>query len=521
MTLITNNVTFDLIAILATLLVCVIAYLKWHLTYWNRLGVPSLNPVLFFGDATDYLFGKCGVGEQFAKFYGKFKSKGYKHGGVFLGPKCYYVPVDPDLVKHIMQKDFQHFMNHGFYINEEVDPLTGNLFSLEDAKWRNMRVKLTPTFTSGKMKMMFQTLADCTRGLKEIMDNLALNHAPADIKEILGRFTTDIIGSVAFGIECNSLKNPDAEFRKYGRKIVETGFIDRIKVFLVLSIPHALLRFWRFKFTNTEVETFFMGAIQDTVNYREKNNVYRKDFMHLLLQLKNRGLVADDQKITDDKGNIKENDLITINELAAQAFVFFLGGFETSSTTMSWALYELATNQDIQEKLRKEINDVLSRHNNKLSYDAMMEMTYMDKVINETLRKYPPLPIIPRVCNKDYTIPNTSTKLSRGTSVAIPVLAIHTDPEYYPNPEKFDPEHFSEENIKSRPGFTWLPFGDGPRICIGMRFGMMQSKVGLATILKNYKIKLNNKTEFPIKVDPKNFITTAKGGVWLDVEKLD
>nr|AGI03846.1 cytochrome P450 6BQ10 [Tribolium castaneum] len=520
MTLITNNITLDLVAIIVTFLVGIIVYFKWQLSYWDRLGVPSLNPMLVFGDFKNYIFAKCSLGEQFKELYDQFKSKGYKHGGIFVGPKPFYIPIDPEIVQHIMQKDFHHFMNHGNYFDENADPLSGHLFNLEDSKWKNMRVKLTPTFTSGKMKMMFQTLADCTRGLDEIMDNSAVNHTPADIKDILGRFTTDIIGSVAFGIECNSLKNPDAEFRKYGRRVFEVGIIDRIKIICILALPDSVLRLLKLKFTKSDVENFFMNAIRDTVNYREKNNIYRKDFMHLLLQLKNRGSVTDDEKVTDDKDNVKEKAL-TLNELSAQAFVFFLAGFETSSTTMTWALYELATNQNVQEKLRNEIINVLSRHDNKLTYEAMMEMTYMEKVIHDTLRKYPPLPILTRKCNKDYTIPNTSIKLRRGTTVAIPVLGLHTDPEYYSNPEKFDPEHFSEENVKSRPGFTWLPFGDGPRICIGLRFGMLQSKVGLTAILKNYKVTLSNKTKFPVTLDPKSFITTAKDGIWLDVKKLD
>ncbi|RZB40440.1 p450 domain containing protein, partial [Asbolus verrucosus] len=348
-----------------------------------------------------------------------------------------------------------------------VDPLNGHLFNLEDAKWRNMRIKLTPTFTSGKMKMMFQTLADCAVGLKDIMDDSAVNQRPVDIKEMLGRFTTDIIGSVAFGIECNSLKDPDALFRKYGRKVFEVeSNLERLRVLALVVLPRILLKAMKYKFTKTDVEQFFMKAIRDTVEYREKNNIYRKDFMHLLLQLKNRGSVADDGKITDEHGRTEEKAL-TMNELAAQAFVFFLAGFETSSTTMTFALYELAANPHVQEKLRHEINKVLEKHDGKLTYDGMMEMTYMENVLHETLRKYPPVPILNRRCTQDYTIPNTNVRLERGVDVVIPVLGIHTDPEYYPNPEIFDPDRFSEENKNTRPGFTWLPFGEGPRVCIG------------------------------------------------------
>ncbi|RZC36133.1 p450 domain containing protein [Asbolus verrucosus] len=274
-----------------------------------------------------------------------------------------------------MQQDFQHFVNHSGISNEENDPLNGHLFNLKDAKWRNMRIKLTPTFTSGKMKMMFQTLADCTIGLKDVMDDSATHQKPVDIKDILGRFTTDIIGSVAFGLECNTIKNPDALFRKY------------------------------------------------------------------------------------------------------------------------------ATNPDIQDKLRDEINTVLAKHNDELTYEGMMEMTYMEQVLHETLREYPPLPLLTRTCTKDYTIPNTSIRIKKGVEVGIPVIAIHTDPEYYPDPMRFDPERFSEENKKMRHTFTWIPFGEGPRLCIGLRFGMLQSKVGLTTLLKNYKIKVSKMTKVPLQFD--------------------
>jgi cytochrome P450 family 6 len=87
--------------------------------------------------------------------------------------------------------------------------------------------------------------------------------------------------------------------------------------------------------------------------------------------------------------------------------------------------------------------------------------------VAETLRKYPSIPVIPRRCTKDYKIPQTDIILKKGTNVFIPLLGLHYDDEYYPDPEVFDPERFSEENKKTRPPLTWLAFGDGPRVCIG------------------------------------------------------
>ncbi|RZC37896.1 p450 domain containing protein, partial [Asbolus verrucosus] len=197
----TENIAFDILAIVTTLLVITITYIKWKQTYWNKIGLSTLNPTIPFGDSKKLLLAKCSFGEQFQEFYKTFKTKGLQHGGIYFGTKPFYVPVDPEIIKHIMQVDFQHFVNHGGYIDEVNDPLSGHLFNLEDAKWRNLRIKLTPTFTSGKMKMMFQTLADCTVGLKSVMDDAAESNTPVDIKDVLARFTTDIIGSAAFGLE--------------------------------------------------------------------------------------------------------------------------------------------------------------------------------------------------------------------------------------------------------------------------------------------------------------------------------
>ena len=97
----------------------------------------------------------------------------------------------------------------------------------------------------------------------------------------------------------------------------------------------------------------------------------------------------------------------------------------------------------------------------------MLNLRKVNLFVLETLRKHPPIPIIVRKCNKDYTIPNTSIHLKKGTRVNISSAGLHTDPEYYPDPEKFDPERFSDKNKKTRPDFTWLPFGEGPRLCIG------------------------------------------------------
>lgn len=145
-----------------------------------------------------------------------------------------------------------------------------------------------------------------------------------------------------------------------------------------------------------------------------------------------------------------------------------------------------------------------------------------------------------RKCTKAYQIPNTNIQLDEGTMVVIPVLGIQRDPDFYPQPEKFDPDRFSEENKKKRPPSTFIPFGEGPRVCIGqqifvhlctfsfnhasltgLRFGMLQTKVGLATILQNYEITLDKKTKQPMEIEKKVLITTSDSPIWLNVTRLE
>jgi len=149
-----------------------------------------------------------------------------------------------------------------------------------------------------------------------------------------------------------------------------------------------------------------------------------------------------------------------------------------------------------------------------------LSLLFLCRKLNETLRKFPPVSGLPGICTKDYKVPGTDVVIEKGTRVNIPVWGIQMDPEYYPDPEKFDPERFSEENKAKRPDMTFLPFGEGPRMCIGLRFGMLQSKVGLVSLIRNFNFTLNKKTPLPIEMSSSSLIISVKGEVWLDATKI-
>lgn len=118
-------------------------------------------------------------------------------------------------------------------------------------------------------------------------------------------------------------------------------------------------------------------------------------------------------------------------------------------------------------------------------------------------------------------MPNTECVLTAGMNVIIPTYAIHHDPEYYPNPQEFLPERFEPEEVKKRPSGSYLPFGDGPRNCIGLRFGMLQARIGLITLIKSFVFTTCEKTTHPIQFSTSNIVLSPVDGLWLKVTPVN
>ncbi|XP_044260804.1 probable cytochrome P450 6a17 isoform X2 [Tribolium madens] len=454
--LITTSLTSYFIALFLVIL-CYYYFKCFYYSYWERRNIPNLQP---------YIPGpKTHLGLQLKHLYDVMKEKKWKHGGFYQQLSPVYIISDLNYVKNVMTRDFYYFPHRGLYFNEKSDPLSAHIFNTSGPKWKHMRSKLNQIFTSSKLKSMFPILLDCEKNLVKNMEK----HKSVDIKKVLDEFIGDIIEKCVFGFDCKI-------FRQFQRKILKRSRSRRLKVPRDASI-------------------FFRKLIRDTVDFRKKNSVTKPDFLQVLI-------------------NLELKSEITIEEIAAQCFIFFIAGMSTSPTAMTFALYELARHQDIQEKVRQEIGKF------DLTYDSLQEMRFLDQVFDEALRMYPPAAYLNRKCETDYEIPGTGIVLEKGTIVTVPVMGIHYDWDYYPNPENFDPDRFSEENRRFRPNFAFLPFGEGPRMCIGMRFGLIQSKLGLAFLLKRYKFTVSAKTQEPLKMKPNSLVLSAEGEIWLDVTEI-
>ncbi|XP_055545083.1 probable cytochrome P450 6a14 [Wyeomyia smithii] len=472
------------------------------------------NPDFLFGHVKGMFTSRhaCYINQE---LYQSFKGKGERFGGFSFFTINSVMVVEPELIKSILVKDFNVFHDRGIYCNPKADPLSGHLFLLEGPQWRSLRQKLSPTFTSGRMKGMFGTILGVADEFNRFLQDSYKQQPEMEMKEILARFTTDVIGSCAFGLDCNTLKNPNSDFLKHGKRVFEQSVLDVAK-FVFCSVFKSAALAVGLKLTPDSVEKFFIGLTRDTVEYREKNNIKRNDFMNLLLQIKNQGYLEDKAGETTSPDSAG----MTIEELAAQCFVFFVAGFETSSTTMNFCLYELAKNPDIQERLRSEIETAIAENNGEITYDLLMGIKYLDNVVNETLRKYPPVESLNRIPLVDYKIPDSEHVIPKQTMVVIPVYAMHHDPDIYPEPERFDPDRFLPEQVQSRHPYTFIPFGEGPRICVGLRFGVMQTKIGLMTLLRHYKVSPSSRTPDKLLFDAKMFVLSPLGGNYLRIEKI-
>lgn len=249
------------------------------------------------------------------------------------------------------------------YYNDVDDPLSAHLFSLHGEKWKHLRAAFTPTFTPNKLRLMFPTIVNIGHNLIECLLEARLRCSEIEIKDFCARFSTDVIGTCAFGIDCNSLNDPTHEFRHFGRKLFEK---PRHSVLWrrVLDQFSSLGRFLHIKKVPDDIAEYFINTIRQTIALREERNEVNQynDFIDLMISL------------------INQNK-ITFNQLAAQAFVFFQAGFESSATTLAFCLYELALNPKIQTKARRIIREAYQKFDGNFNYEMLMDLPFIGQII--------------------------------------------------------------------------------------------------------------------------------------------
>nr|XP_023020276.1 cytochrome P450 6a2-like [Leptinotarsa decemlineata] len=498
------NLLFKLISSVGIVFFILYCFFLSYYKYWEKRNFPYLVPRFPLGNSQSLFCKFPGPNLEFTDHYREIKKKGYKFAGVFATIRPILVIADTEIVKDILVKDFDHFVDRGFY-KTASDPLSVTLFSMDAVEWRKTRIRLTPTFTSGKLKMMFPLIICVSASMIEEIDDLAKENSDIDIKKIATNFTINTLAICALGIEPGKSESSYILSEMAQKHFDVHTPIDLLKYSLMNRFPD-FSSILGLKLLKKEVSEFFITVVRDAMKYREEMKLFRPDLLELLMNIKNE---------TKSSPNP-----LTDNQLIAEIFDFFLASLDTSSATISFTLFELGKNPDIQEKVRLEIEGISNKHNGKLNTDSLAEMKYLHQIINESLRLYPPLPTLERKCTKSYKINGTDLIIEKGTSIVIPVFGIHRDPEHYPDPKKFDPERFSDSNKGNIKANTYLPFGIGPRSCIGLRFGYLMVQIALIEILRRYRIAVSPSTCLPMDMDKQVLMLLLKNPILLKATKI-
>nr|UZE89951.1 cytochrome P450 CYP9GN2 [Chrysoperla zastrowi sillemi] len=383
------------------------------------------------------------------------------------------------------------------------------MFVLKDKKWRDMRNILTPVFTGSKLRGLVQLISNCgEKTVNHLVEELKEKNTKLlkiDIMDTTTRFTNDVIATSAFGIEVNSIKDPKNDFFMAGREIIR---FPMWRFFMMFFLP-AVSKILDIRLAPRYVYDFLFNIINETIRVREEKNIVRPDMVHLLIEArKEQKKVIQQKQAQNEDVSVLTKNLLTNEDIVAQGFIFFFAGYGNVAVILSFAAYELAVHPEIQKRLQDEISHVLNENNGQLDYDAIKKMKYLDMVLSETLRKWPPLPIIDRECTKAYQIKSDdlTIDLAPGMGVQIPIAGFHYDPKYYPNPEKFDPERFSDENKANMNPYVYMPFGLGPRVCVAVRFVMIETKIFLIHLLRQFDVVVTEKTPIPMVLKSGNVI---------------
>ncbi|KAI4464051.1 cytochrome p450 [Holotrichia oblita] len=475
--------------ILWILLILAVIFIIWKqgktYNYWRNHNIKQKDGLDQIKAFLSVIFRRESFFDMMINLYDSFPNERYF--GTYQGTVPILTIKDPEIIKQVTVKEFDHFLNHKSVVPDGIDPLwSKNLFALKDIEWREMRSTLSPSFTSSKMKVIFSLMTECA---DDYVDYFLKQKQPIEIelKDTTTRYTNDVIATAAFGIKCDSINERDNEFYLMGKK---TTVLSVLKLLLYSMAPGLSKKRRKLDDSSTEViDTGFATVQESSIHTNSTTPI---------------------QEITD-------------LDIAAQAMIFFFAGFDSVSVLMSFMGYELVANPDIQTRLQEEIDDTLKECKGKLTYEALLKMKYMDMVVSETLRKWPAAVITDRVCSKAFTIEPVNPSenpihLKPGDVIFIPVNAIQRDPQYFPNPDRFDPERFNDENKGKIQPYTYMPFGLGPRNCIGSRFAILETKTIFFSMLAKFNFVTIDKTQIPIKLTKKSFNVAGESGIWIGLE---
>ncbi|XP_073817820.1 probable cytochrome P450 9f2 [Musca autumnalis] len=502
----------ELICLLLIAVGCFYYWATKNFNYFKKRNLEYEKPMILFGNSYEILMKRKTGFDVLCEMHERHKGIVY---GAFDGRDPVLMIRDPELIKQIVIKDFDHFINRTPTVNSGNENLfSHSLFSMRDDKWRDMRSTLTPAFTGSKMRQMFQLMLQTIDEAMSYLrtQQMTMDGLDVDMKDLTTRLTNDIIASTAFGLQVNSFRDGDNDFYMKAKRAVTFTGLQQLKILFIAIFPKLAERLKMDIFEKSFTD-YFMNLVLGTMKYRQEHNIQRPDMINMLMEA--RGMIPTEIQKTHFR---QWSDI----EVVAQCLAFLFAGFEPSSGVMSFAAHELMENPAVQKKLYQEIQQIEDELQGKpVTYEVLQKMTYLDMVVTEVLRKWPVAGVTDRICNKDFIYESKETgeriEIKKGEKVRINMCGIQRDPKYYENPNVFDPERFNVENKTNKDSATYMPFGLGPRNCIGNRFALLEITTFLYYLLRDYHLEPCSKSCIPLVLDPSTFQLLPKGGFWLRI----
>ncbi|XP_071822490.1 cytochrome P450 3A24-like [Apostichopus japonicus] len=504
-----NSTTF---ALCGSLIVIFLATDYWKKLYFIRNGIPGPFPLPLLGTLVHFTKGFTSDMLEKKKKYGKVY-------GASFGNNMFIIH-DIDMLQEIMISKFSSFPNHSPSPYKDR-PFDEAVTGARDGRWRSIRNTVSPAFTASKLKQIDSFINECC-------DRLVKNFAAGkgkeggiQCKELFGCYSLEVVASVFFGLQIDSQSNPDNPFVKNAQKMFNVNLFN-LKILLGFLIPGVgkLYDLFNVSISDPQIKKFFLDVISEAMRRRDNGEVKRADILQVMVDTHKLDSTEEDN--TDslvNVGNTTESSskkvALSTDEIMANSVMFFLAGYDTTNTGLGFIAYCLATEPEKQETLFEEVTK-FAPTSEKVTYEVLSQMEYLDCFIRETLRIYPPVAGLDRfndkgdIVIKDQLIP-------KGFQVFVPIYAIHHDPEIWDNPEEFRPERFNKENRSKIHPVSWLPFGDGPRACLGMRLAMMEMKFAVVRLLQEFKIVTCPETEIPPALNAASNFTGPPNGVKVQV----
>ncbi|KPU73082.1 uncharacterized protein Dana_GF14835, isoform B [Drosophila ananassae] len=408
-----------------------------------------------------------------------------------LGIYCFFRPVllvrSVELAQTILQQSNGHF-------NElKWDYVRGY-------RRFNLLERLAPAFGAKRLADMFglvQKVSDHLISHLLDKDQAKEGVLEVDMQQILRIYSINIIGNLIYGLDVNNFEQKDHIF---------TSFLSRghstIQSFTLSRLPQKSSFTYRLR-----------DLIKQSVELREDHGLIRKDILQLLVRFRN------GNEVSGEKWQIEKNQekCLSIKRLAKVAEDLLKVSLDSVASTATLSLFEILQEPLIVEKLQAEVSD-LSNENGQLKFEELDGLKYMDMCLKETVRKYPPVPIIERICRKTYSLPNSKLTIDEGKTLMVPLLAIHRDERYFSEPMKYKPLRFLAENgagpcQKESKNNAFIGFGIGGAHCVGQNFAKLVIKVALVKLLQNFRLELNPNLAETMEVthQPAPFIRTRDG----------